>query len=58
MIHRLHKIIYVRTPKGLKVTEIYEPLWVTGAPQKRRAKKDAAAAYSLDTQSVIEDKEE
>ena len=48
-----NQLILVRYPKGLKLADIYTPLWVTGKVQVEKISNDLAdAAYALDAQKV------
>ena len=48
-----NQLILVRYPKGLKLADIYTPLWVTGRVQVEKISNDLAdAAYALDAQKV------
>lgn len=48
-----NQIIYVRIPKGVKITEIYNPFWVTGSLRiETTEKENGASAYSLDAETV------
>lgn len=54
-----NQIIYVRIPKGIKFTDIYNPFWVIGNLRIETTEKDdGASAYSLDAESVTEYKGE
>lgn len=53
-----NQIIYVRIPKGIKITEIYNPFWVTGSLRiETTEKENGASAYSLDAETITEYKE-
>jgi len=48
-----NQLILVRYPKGLKLADIYTPLWVTGKVKVEKVSNDLAdAAYALDAQKV------
>ena len=48
-----NQLILVRYPKGLKLADIYTPLWVTGKVQVEKISNDLAdAAYALNAQKV------
>jgi uncharacterized protein len=54
-----NQIIYVRIPKGIKITDIYNPFWVTGSLRVETTEKEnGASAYSLDAESITEYKDE
>jgi hypothetical protein len=46
-------LVLVRYPKGLKITDIYTPLWVIGTLKVEKVSNDLAdAAYALDASKV------
>jgi hypothetical protein len=46
-------LVLVRYPKGLKLNDIYTPLWVTGTLKVEKVNNDLAdAAYALDAAKV------
>jgi hypothetical protein len=48
-----NQLILVRYPKGLKLDDIYTPLWVEGKVKVEKVSNDLAdAAYALDAQKV------
>ena len=48
-----NQLVLVRYPKGLKIDDIYTPLWVTGPLKVEKVNNDLAdAAYALDAQNV------
>ncbi|GHS79682.1 DUF3299 domain-containing protein [Pseudomonas kermanshahensis] len=48
-----NQLVLVRYPKGLKIDDIYTPLWVSGALKVEKVSNDLAdAAYALDAQKV------
>ncbi|MBA1204003.1 DUF3299 domain-containing protein [Pseudomonas capeferrum] len=48
-----NQLVLVRYPKGLKIDDIYTPLWVSGTLKVEKVSNDlAAAAYALDAQKV------
>ena len=48
-----NQIVLVRYPKGLEITDIYEPLWVTGGLKIEPVSNAMAdAAYALDAAQV------
>lgn len=48
-----NQLVLVRYPKGLKIDDIYTPLWVTGALKVEAVSNDLAdAAYALDAAKV------
>lgn len=48
-----NQLILVRYPKGLKLDDIYTPLWVVGRVKVEKVSNDLAdAAYALDAQQV------
>ena len=54
-----NQIIYVRIPQGVKITDIYNPFWVTGTLKIETVTKDnGVSAYSLDAESVTEYQEQ
>lgn len=54
-----NQIIYVRIPQGVKITDIYNPFWVTGTLKIETVTKDnGVSAYSLDAKSVAEYQEQ
>lgn len=53
-----NQMVLVRYPKGLKLGDIYNPLWVIGTLKIEQVSNDLAdAAYALDAASVREVKE-
>lgn len=53
-----NQMVLVRYPKGLKLGDIYNPLWVTGTLKVEKVSNDMAdAAYALDAESVREVRE-
>lgn len=54
-----NQLVLVRYPKGLKLDDIYTPLWVTGTLKVEKVTNDLAdAAYALDAGQVRAVKEE
>ena len=54
-----NQLVLVRYPKGLKLDDIYTPLWVTGTLKVEKVSNDLAdAAYALDAGQVRVVKEE
>lgn len=54
-----NQMVLVRYPKGLKLGDIYNPLWVTGHLKIEKVSNDMAdAAYALDAANVREVQEE
>ena len=48
-----NQLVLVRYPKGLKLDDIYTPLWVTGTLKVEQVNNDLAdAAYALDAATV------
>ena len=48
-----NQLVLVRYPKGLKLDDIYAPLWVTGTLKVEKVSNDLAdAAYALDASKV------
>ena len=48
-----NQLVLVRYPKGLKLDDIYTPLWVTGTLKVEKVNNDLAdAAYALDAGKV------
>ena len=48
-----NQLVLVRYPKGLKLDDIYTPLWVTGTLKVEKVSNDLAdAAYALDAAKV------
>jgi len=48
-----NQLVLVRYPKGLKITDIYTPLWVIGTLKVEKVSNDLAdAAYALDASKV------
>nr|WP_244507276.1 DUF3299 domain-containing protein [Pseudomonas panipatensis] len=48
-----NQIVLVRYPKGLKIGDIYNPLWVTGTLKVETVSNDMAdAAYAMDDAKV------
>jgi hypothetical protein len=48
-----NQLVLVRYPKGLKLNDIYTPLWVTGTLKVEKVNNDLAdAAYALDAAKV------
>lgn len=48
-----NQLVLVRYPKGLKITDIYTPLWVSGPLKVEKVSNDLAdAAYALDAEQV------
>ncbi|MEB0041763.1 MULTISPECIES: DUF3299 domain-containing protein [unclassified Pseudomonas] len=48
-----NQLVLVRYPKGLKLNDIYTPLWVTGTLKVEKVSNDMAdAAYALDASKV------
>lgn len=48
-----NQMVLVRYPKGLKLDDIYNPLWVTGTLKIEKVSNDLAdAAYALDASNV------
>ncbi|TRX73433.1 DUF3299 domain-containing protein [Pseudomonas mangiferae] len=48
-----NQIVLVRYPKGIRLDDIYNPLWVSGALKVEKVSNDLAdAAYALDAQQV------
>ena len=48
-----NQLVLVRYPKGLKLDDIYTPLWVTGTLKIEKVSNDRAdAAYALDAAKV------
>ncbi len=48
-----NQMVLVRYPKGLKLDDIYAPLWVTGTLKVEKVSNDLAdAAYALDASNV------
>ncbi len=48
-----NQLVLVRYPKGLKLEDIYTPLWVTGTLKIEKVSNDLAdAAYALDAAKV------
>ena len=48
-----NQLVLVRYPKGLKLDDIYTPLWVTGTLKVEKVNNDLAdAAYALDASKV------
>ncbi|NES08675.1 DUF3299 domain-containing protein [Pseudomonas laurentiana] len=48
-----NQLVLVRYPKGLKLDDIYTPLWVTGTLKVEKVSNDLAdAAYALDAGQV------
>ena len=48
-----NQLVLVRYPKGLKLDDIYTPLWVTGTLKVEKVSNDLAdAAYALDAGKV------
>jgi hypothetical protein len=46
-------MVLVRYPKGLKLADIYNPLWVTGTLKIEKVSNDLAdAAYAIDASNV------
>ena len=48
-----NQMVLVRYPKGLKLGDIYAPLWVEGTPKVEKISNDLAdAAYAMDAAKV------
>lgn len=48
-----NQLVLVRYPKGLKISDIYTPLWVIGTLKVEKVSNDLAdAAYALDASKV------
>lgn len=48
-----NQIVLVRYPKGMKIDDIYSPLWVTGKLKVEKVSNDMAdAAYAMDEAKV------
>ena len=48
-----YQLVLVRYPKGLKLDDIYTPLWVMGSLKVEKVSNDLAdAAYALDASKV------
>lgn len=48
-----NQLVLVRYPKGLNLSDIYQPLWVTGRLKIEKVSNDLAdAAYALDASAV------
>jgi hypothetical protein len=48
-----NQMVLVRYPKGLKLADIYNPLWVTGTLKIEKVSNDLAdAAYAIDASNV------
>lgn len=48
-----NQIVLVRYPKGMKIDDIYSPLWVTGKLKVEKVSNDMAdAAYAMDDAKV------
>ncbi|MCA4129843.1 DUF3299 domain-containing protein, partial [Pseudomonas aeruginosa] len=48
-----NQIVLVRYPQGLKLTDIYTPLWVSGTLKIEQVSNDLAdAAYAIDKAQV------
>lgn len=55
-----NQLILIRYPKGLKLTDIYTPLWAIGTLKIEKVSNDLAdAAYAMDASKVrvVEDKD-
>lgn len=53
-----NQLIYVRSPQGIKVTEIFDPFWITGILHIETTETEETvlgiASYSLNAESIAE----